>query len=181
MKIKEVVVVEGKSDTLKMKHVLCVDTIETNGSAINKATIELIKHAQEKRGVIIFTDPDFQGDRIRKIITQQVPGCKHAFLLKEQALAKSANKSVGIEHASNEAIIEALEKVYEVMPNIESDIAQKDLLDHGLIGGADSKARRERLGKELHIGYCNGKQLLNRLQMFQINKSELNHAMKHIL
>lgn len=181
MKIKEIVVVEGKNDTLKMKQVLEVDTIETNGSAVNAGTIELIKHAQAKRGVIIFTDPDFQGDRIRKIISQQIPGCKHAFLPKEEALAKSANKSVGIEHASNAAIIEALNQVYQMMPDAESDITQQDLFSYGLIGGVGSQARRENLGKQLHIGYANGKQLLKRLHMFQINKSELNQAMKHIL
>lgn len=181
MKIKEIIVVEGKNDTLKMKRALDVDTIETNGSAVSQGTLDLIKHAQAKRGVIVFTDPDFQGDRIRNIISRHIPGCKHAFLPKEQALAKSANKSVGIEHATTEAIIEALKKVHEVMPDAESDITKKNLLDHGLIGGVDSRARRERLGKQLHIGYTNGKQLLNRLHMFQINQAELNDAMKHIL
>lgn len=181
MKLKEIVIVEGKCDTLKMKQVLDVDTIETNGSAVSVQTIALIKHAQEKRGVIIFTDPDFQGDRIRKIISQQVPGCKHAFLPKKEALAKSANKSVGIEHASKAAIVKALNEVYEVMPDAESDITQQDLFDHKLIGGVGSKARREIVGRHLHIGYANGKQLLKRLHMFQINKSELNQAMQHIL
>lgn len=179
--VKEVIVVEGKSDTVKIKQVLQADTIETNGSAVSKATIELIRHAQEKRGVIIFTDPDYAGSRIRQIISEQVPGCKHAFLPKEKALAKQKNKSVGIEHASPEDIILSLEKVYEIGARTTSDIRKVDLLAWGLIGGADSRERRTKLGDALYIGYTNGKQLLNRLHMFQINKDELNHAMEHIL
>lgn len=179
--IKEIIVVEGKSDTLKIKQVLQADTIETNGSAVSKSTIELIKHAQKKRGVIIFTDPDYAGQRIRQIIKERVPDCKHAFLPKEKALAKQKNKSVGIEHASAVDIIESLEKVYEVREGIESDVTKNDLFTWGLIGAVDSRERRKLLGDALFIGYTNGKQLLNRLHMFQINKDELNNAMEHIL
>ena len=75
MKIREIIVVEGKDDTKAIKRAIDADTIETNGSAINKETIEAIKHAAEKRGVIIFTDPDFPGEKIRKIISEHVPEC----------------------------------------------------------------------------------------------------------
>ena len=181
MKIQEVIVVEGKSDTLKIKQAVEADTIETNGSAISDETIQLIKHAQQKRGVIIFTDPDYPGDRIRHIIDQEVPGCKHAFLMKEEARAKSIHKSVGIEHATIESIRNALENVYEIAKSFESDINKHHLIAHGLIGGRGAKEKRERLGEFLHIGYANGKQLLHRLHMFQIKKDELDQAMMHIL
>ncbi|MDP4157503.1 MAG: toprim domain-containing protein, partial [Bacillota bacterium] len=62
MKLKEIIVVEGKDDTTAIKRAVDADTIETNGSAINKDTIEKIKLAQKTRGVIIFTDPDFPGE-----------------------------------------------------------------------------------------------------------------------
>lgn len=181
MKVKEIIVVEGKCDTTKIKQVVQADTIETNGSAIDEATLQLIKHAQQKRGVIVFTDPDYQGERIRRIIREHVPDCKHAFLTKEAAKAKAEHKSLGIEHATDEAIIEALRNVYEPTTEIKSDITKADLLTYGLIGTSDAKEKREKLGDELHIGYTNGKQLLNRLHMFQISKNELDAAMKHIL
>src|SRR5699024_1736515 len=79
MRVKEIIDVEGKSDTTKIKLAVDADTIETNGSAINDETLALIAHAKEKRGVIIFTDPDYPGERIRHIIDQAVPGCKHPF------------------------------------------------------------------------------------------------------
>lgn len=79
MKIKEIIVVEGKDDTVAIKRAVDADTIETNGSAIGDHVIEQVKLALQKRGVIIFTDPDYPGERIRKIISDKVPGCKHAF------------------------------------------------------------------------------------------------------
>ena len=41
--IQEVVVVEGKTDTNKLKSLFHVDTIETNGSEISIQTLGLIK------------------------------------------------------------------------------------------------------------------------------------------
>lgn len=181
VKIKEVIVVEGKSDTTKINQAVHADTIETNGSAINQETLELIKLANNRRGVIVFTDPDYPGQRIRNIIEKEIPNCKHAFLPKEKARSTSSNKSVGIEHASVADIQAALQNVYEVTLLEKSDIEKTDLLQYGLIGASNSREKRELLGNLLHIGFTNGKQLLKRLHMLQISKDELDWAMQHIL
>ncbi|HEY4599880.1 MAG TPA: ribonuclease M5 [Cerasibacillus sp.] len=181
MQLKEIIVVEGKDDTVKVNQAVQADTIETNGSAINDAILEAIRHAQEKRGVIIFTDPDYPGKRIRHIIDQAVPGCKHAFLSREQAQAKHPkNKSLGIEHASIEDIQEALRHVYELTETNTPIFDQQDLLEYGLIGGKGANKRRKRLGEILKIGHVNGKQLLKRLSMFQITKAEVEQALRDI-
>ncbi|GEN44721.1 ribonuclease M5 [Alkalibacillus haloalkaliphilus] len=178
MRINEVIVVEGKDDTVRVKLAVDADTIETNGSAINEETIEQIKHAKEKRGVIIFTDPDYPGERIRRIIDEHVPGCKHAFLPRGQAKGK---KGLGIEHANVDDLKTALEAVYEVNETKHENIIWKPYLVHyGLIGGTKAKQRREKLGHLLKIGYANAKQLEKRLNMFQIEISTLEQAMKKI-
>ena len=177
MKIQEIIVVEGKDDTRRLREVVDADTIETIGSAINEDILMQIEHAQETRGVIVFTDPDFSGEKIRKIIMEAVPQAKHAFLPRTQAKPKKKG-SLGVEHASDAAILEALKKV--VTPDISqtavSEITRQDLLDYGLIAGA--KEKREKLGDELRIGYTNGKQLKKRLKMFRITPKELAQAMK---
>lgn len=61
--IHEFIVVEGRDDTTAINRSVIADTIETNGSALSQETIEKIRHAQELRGVIIFTDPDFPGEK----------------------------------------------------------------------------------------------------------------------
>lgn len=181
MKIKEVIVVEGRDDTAKITQAVDADTIETNGSAVNQSTLDQIQHAQHKRGVIIFTDPDYPGERIRRIIDKAVPGCKHAFLTQEDARAKHPhNKSLGIEHASPSAIKQALAAVYEIMGATNTEIDKEDLLSWGLIGDPGASRRRQRLGKLLHIGHTNGKQLLKRLSMFQITRKQLKEAVRQV-
>ncbi|MBL4954218.1 ribonuclease M5 [Neobacillus sp. OS1-32] len=176
MRIQEIIVVEGKDDTTAVKRAVDADTIETNGSAVNQVTIEKVKRAQETRGVIIFTDPDYPGEKIRKTIADQVPGCKHAFLPKEEALAKGG-KGVGVEHATPEAIRGALKNAQITRETIAEEISQEDLITAGLIGGPGAKERRNQLGKLLKIGYTNGKQLHKRLMIFQISKQEFIEAL----
>lgn len=181
MKIKEVIVVEGKNDTMKINQAVDAYTIETNGSAINSETLNRIAHAKEKRGVIIFTDPDYPGERIRRIVDEHVPGCKHAFLTQDEARDyKSEINNLGIENAPNDTIRKALSQVYEREVNQKTTITKNDLIKYGLIGGSDSKARRDELGKRLRIGYANGKQLLKRLLMFNISKEQFIEEMKDI-
>lgn len=175
MKIKEIIVVEGRDDTARIKLAVDADTIETNGSAIGDEVIRQIRLAQETRGVIVLTDPDFP-EKIRKTISEAVPGCKHAFLPKH--LAKPKNKrGIGVEHASIESIRACLENVHEEMEAKPSEISAEDVIQAGLIGGPAAKRRRERLGDLLKIGYTNGKQLQKRLQMFQIKRSDFIDAL----
>ncbi|RUL49158.1 ribonuclease M5 [Lysinibacillus antri] len=177
MDIQEIIVVEGKDDTTAIKRAVNADTIETNGSAISTETLQRIAHAQEKRGVIVFTDPDYPGRRIRAIIEEHVPGVKHAFLAKEKTIAKNG-KGLGIEHARDEDIREALKNVYT--PNVhfksESEITMDDLIMARLIGHPQSKNRRKQLGEILNIGMTNGKQLHKRLAMFQITVEQFGKA-----
>lgn len=180
MKIKEIIVVEGRDDTTAINRAVDADTIETNGSAVPPAVIERIKLAQETRGVIIFTDPDYPGERIRHIVSQSVPHCKHAFLPKHEAIEKRG-RGVGVEHASVEAIRKALKDAQTVEKEAAEQISKEDLVDAGLIGGPKAKERRQQLGEKLRIGYTNGKQLYKRLLMFQITQEQFARALKEVL
>lgn len=179
--IKEFIIVEGKDDTTAIKRAVNADTIETNGSAISEETLRRIEHAQEKRGVIVFTDPDYPGRRIRAIIEQRVKGVKHAFLSKEKTISKNGKGSLGIEHASDEDIRLSLMNVYT--PNDEirlEEITLEDLMLAKLIGHPKSKERRTRIGDILNIGQTNGKQLHKRLQMFQITVEQFGEAVAQL-
>ena len=88
MKVNEIIIVEGKTDTQVLKSFLDVDTIETGGSAISKETLDYIKTTSLTRDIIVMTDPDFPGKQIRDKIQQVVPNCKHAFVHKKDAIKK---------------------------------------------------------------------------------------------
>ncbi|MCE5172425.1 ribonuclease M5 [Paenibacillus profundus] len=175
--IREVIVVEGKDDTVAIQRAVEADTIETGGSALNDMTIRRIALAQERRGVIIFTDPDHAGERIRKLIAAQVPGCKHAFLPRHEAIAKG---DLGVENASPEAVRRALQQIRTEMPALHTELTWTDLVEAGLTTFAGSAERRRQLGERLGIGYCNAKQMLKRCAMFQIGREEFEQALHEL-
>lgn len=181
MKLKEIIVVEGKSDTIAIKRAVDADTIETNGSAIGDDVLKQIGLALERRGVIIFTDPDYPGQRIRHLISEKYPGCKHAFLPKNKARAKN-DDDIGIENAKPEDIRLALLSVREEgTDHFKEQITVDELVDAGLIAGPLAKKRREKLSERLNIGHVNGKQLYKRLVKFRITKEEFTTAYLAIL
>ena len=179
MKIQEVIVVEGKDDTKRIKMAVNADTIETRGSAISDETLDQIAELQEKRGVIVFTDPDYSGEKIRKTIREAVPGVKHAFLKRKDAVPVHQG-SLGVEHASPEVIREALKNLYTEVPDAPAMISRETLAAKELINGLAAKKRRELLGEILNIGYTNGKQLYKRLRLFEITPGDFEDAMQKV-
>lgn len=177
--IQEIIVVEGRDDTTAINRAVEADTIETNGSAVNQQTLKQIKLAASKRGIIVFTDPDFAGERIRKIVSRAVPTAKQAFLPLAEA-RPATQGSVGVEHATPEAIRAALVQVYTPRSDYQIVITNAMLAESGLIDGPGAKSRRIALGDLLGIGYANSKQLLIRLNMFQIARSTFEQAIQTI-
>ena len=82
----------------------------------------------------------------------------------------------GVEHASDEAIKEALANLITPKNKVVEEIESQFLFDFGLIGHPNSAKVRERLSQVLGIGYVNGKQLQKRLMMFGITKQQVVDA-----
>ena len=165
-KIKEIVVVEGKTDTALLKELFEVDTIETHGLALDQQTLELIQEASKSRGIIVLTDPDFPGKKIRDQIQAVVPNCQHAFVAKKDARGK---KKLGIAEANKEAVIEALENVVSFDVNRES-ITWSEFVALDIIG---NKQRRLMVYEAFNLGYGNVKTLFKRLNMVGITKEQV--------
>ena len=175
MKIKEVIVVEGKNDTNVLKSYVDCDTIETHGISIDKEVIEQIRIAKQTRGVIIFTDPDYPGEYIRNTINEAIDGCKNAYIEKNKA---RTSKKVGVEHASKEDILESLQHLFTYDKNAQETLSREDFLSLGLNGGKDSAAKREKIASVLHLGKPNAKTLWKRLNMLQKTKEDVEHLLK---
>lgn len=175
--IKEVIVVEGRDDAIAVKRAVDAEIITTHGYGFSKHTLKQIEFAQERKGVIIFTDPDHAGEEIRKRISARIKGCKHAFLPREEA---TKNGDIGIENASPENIRAALEKVRTESSIVRREFTQSDLIKNDLIGNDKAGYRRDQLGKLLGIGYANGKQFLNRLNNYGITRDEFQDALTKI-
>ncbi|WP_141709336.1 ribonuclease M5 [Desulfuribacillus stibiiarsenatis] len=171
--IEEVIVVEGIHDKQAIDCAVIADCILTQGSTLSEETLKMIARAQKTRGVIVFTDPDYVGERLRKIIDQRIPGCKHAFLTQKKA---TKDGDIGIENATPEAICEALANIRSSSKEYQ-EIPWKFMLASGLAGGDDSKERRLAVAEQLQIGYANAKQFWNRLNALRIPEDEVIQAL----
>lgn len=113
------IVVEGKYDKAKLKNIVDCPVIVTDGFGIykNKDTVKLIRFYAENGGIIILTDSDSAGFRIRGYIKGIVPGglVKNAFIpdiygKEKRKAAPSAEGKLGVEGVPDEVIISALTK-----------------------------------------------------------------------
>lgn len=122
--IKETIVVEGRYDKEKLKRVTDAPIICTGGFDLykNKNTVKAICRMAEKTGVIILTDSDRAGFRIRSYIKQCTGGrgsVKHAYiptvLGKERRKDKAGKEGIlGVEGIDEETLAEILSRVAEV-------------------------------------------------------------------
>lgn len=169
----QVFVVEGKNDASRLRQIYPdIQTMTTNGSAIDLETVEVLKKFDETHDIILFLDPDHAGERIRRILSKSLVHVFHAFI--DQDLAHSKNgKKIGIEHASETTIQMALKEMRRIQENTNNNVTHTFLHDVGLTGSKDSKKRRMKLAKALNIGYTNGKTLYYRLKMFDIKKEKI--------
>ena len=175
--IKEVIVVEGRDDVTAVKRAVEAELISVGGFGINEKVINKIREAQKRKGVIVFTDPDFAGEKIRKIITKRIPNVKHAYISQKEG---TRDGDIGVENASPETILKALEAAkYEVQEK-RKEFDVKDMIFFKLTADDRSKERRDALGNELGIGYGNSAQFITRLNNYGIIKEEFIQALEKI-
>lgn len=175
--IKEVIVVEGKQDIVAVRRAVDAECIATEGFNLLPRTISRIDDAYKKRGIIILTDPDSAGERIRKYLTQRFPEAKHAFVPRELA---NANNDIGIEQASPAAIRDALSKVRLQDWEPSNEFSWQDIIVARLTGVPDATVRRAVVGEKLGIGYSNAKGFLYRLNNYGVTREEFEEALKSL-
>lgn len=175
--IKEIIIVEGRDDQSAISRAMEADTIATHGFGIRKETWEIIEKAYNERGIIIFTDPDFSGEEIRKKLNEKFPNAKNAFLDREDARKKT---NIGIENASPESIITALKLAKCTLIEKRDEFTKEDLFKYNLSGSEGSCELRGTLGKELGIGYGNGAAFIKKLNQFGITREEFLKTLDRI-
>lgn len=165
-KINGIVVVEGKTDTAKLKKLFDVETIETNGLNLTNNTISLIKEIAKNKSIILFLDPDGPGEKIRRKLIDNLEQCQNIFIDKKQIdLSKG---KIGIAEAYDEAIVDAFKNLVS-FDKINQSISWNEYLTLNL----NSKLKRQIVTKHFHISECNNKQLFKRLNMMNVKFDEL--------
>lgn len=177
MKIKEIIVVEGRDDEAIVKKALEADIIQTHGYAYGEKLKTRLKRLAKDRGIIIFTDPDFVGKKIRKDLSEAIPEAKHAFLPKGKAIK---GDDIGVENASVKDIQNAIKSARPKYENPVEEFTKADMMRYGLSGGDKSAILREKLAEKLDIGFGNTKFFLSQLNTFGISREDLERALEEI-
>ncbi len=164
IKIDRVVIVEGRYDKIKLSSVIDGIIIETDGFGIfnNKEKQKLIRKLAETKGLLILTDSDSAGFKIRSFIRGIVPAeqIKHAYIpdvfgKEKRKTEPSKEGKLGVEGVKVQVIIDALEKAGVFCEETEKterrEITKLDLYEDGLSGKPDSDALRKKLLKHLDL------------------------------
>lgn len=163
LKVKEAVIVEGKYDKIKLSSVIDGVIIPTNGFNIfkNKDTLEIIRYFAKNTGIIILTDSDAAGFKIRSFIKGAVKDGKitnvyipDIFGKERRKTAPSKEGKLGVEGMEKEIILEAFRKAGISASENETSaepITRLDFYDLGFSGGENSSELRKMLLAELDL------------------------------
>lgn len=165
VKIREAIVVEGRYDKNTLSQIVDATIFETSGFGIfkDKQQMALLRQVAERRGLIVFTDADGAGFVIRNHIKSAIPGkyLKHAYTpdifgKERRKIAPGKEGKLGVEGMKPEIILDALRKAGATFESEESVparelITKTDMVELGLSGGPDSKAKRTALLKKLDL------------------------------
>ena len=163
IKIKEAIVVEGNYDKIKLSGIVDATIVVTDGFMIfkNKQLMKMLSFLAEKNGILILTDSDSAGFKIRSFLGGSIPKEKvtHAYI--PDVLGKEKRKTepskegkIGVEGMRTEALMTALEKAgvfCEETKEKSRAVQVIDLFEDGISGGENSKSRREKLLKFLDL------------------------------
>lgn len=180
IRIREVIVVEGRYDKNALSQVVDATVLETYGFGIfkDKEQLSLLRRAAEKRGLIILTDSDGAGFVIRNYLKGAIPGnqIKHAYIpdisgKERRKAAPGKEGKLGVEGMRPETLVEALRRAGATIEGetggCRGDITKADLVELGLSGGVGSREKRlrllERLGLPQHMSANAMLQALNLL------------------
>lgn len=164
VRIREAIVVEGRYDKNTLCQIVDAPILETSGFGIfsDKKRMKLLRQVAEKRGLIVFTDPDGAGFVIRNHIKSAIPGkyLKHAYIPdimgKEKRKASPGREGkLGVEGMTREVILEALKRAGATFEGEDTpavrQITKQDMMELGLSGGKDAGIKRLALLKKLDL------------------------------
>lgn len=193
IKLKQAVVVEGKYDKIKLSSIIDAVIIETNGYGIfkDREKLELIRYYSKKTGIVIMTDSDSAGFKIRNFIRGAVKDgniinvyIPDIFGKEKRKEKPSCEGKIGVEGMNRKIILDSLEKAgimnCEEIAENHDRITKTDLFELGLSGCDNSSEMRKILLKRLELP-----QLLSASSMLDVlntmmDKKELEQLMMTI-
>lgn len=167
LKLKEVLLVEGKYDAARLHNLVEGTVLTTDGFRVMKdrALQTMLKRLGRAQGLIILTDSDAAGFKIRHFVTGLV-GAEYVLQAYVPAIpGKESRKEVpgkegllGVEGVSDEIILQSLQDALKSRPSSAAvtdtapqAITYTDLYEWGISGTANSAERRRILLRQLGL------------------------------
>ena len=194
LSIREVIVVEGKYDRIRLQSVVRGTIVETHGFRIfqDPEQRELLRRMGMERGLILLTDSDSAGFVIRSHLNGLLPPekIKHAYIpsVKGREKRKTADSKeglLGVEGMEAAVLEEAFRRAGATILNEDEKpdkggIAKADFYRDGLTGAPDSGERRRRLTQELGLpAYLSTARLLDAVNAL-MTKEEYQRMMDEL-
>lgn len=166
IKVKEVIVCEGRYDKDTLSQVFDAVIVETGGFGVfnDREKLALLRRLAESRGLIVLTDSDAAGFQIRGYLKGAIDPAlvKHAYIPDIQGRErrkKTASKAgtLGVEGMSPEVLVEALRRCGATFEGENAprsgagDITAPVLYELGLTGRPGSAGLRKRLLERLGL------------------------------
>ena len=166
--IPGVIIVEGSHDASKLSLLYDSIFIITNGYEIPQKEIDFIKALKEDTQIIILTDKDEAGEKIRERINNVRNG------INIEIEAPEGYKKRGVAECTISSIQEALDKYVSVKPKQ----LEYNLYNMGLIGKENSRELRNKISDKFNLGLANKNNMIKRLNILDISEEELNKEIK---
>ena len=165
MRIREVIVCEGRYDKNALKQVVDATVVTTGGFQIfnDREQLHLLRRMAAERGLILLLDSDGAGFVIRNHIKSAIPAeqIKQAYIpdiYGKEKRKKTAGKEgkLGVEGMEPRVLIDVLRRAGATFLDEDASVekgeplTKADLMDLGLIG-AGSREKRQKLLKQLEL------------------------------
>ena len=180
IKLDKPVIVEGKYDKIRLSGFIDAVIIETDGFRIfsNKEKRAFIRNMAKNKGIIVMTDSDSAGFRIRNFIRNIASDGEVINVYMPDVFGKEKRKAepskegkLGVEGLSEEIITEALTKAgvfHTQTKNVNRrQVTVTDLFEDGFTGSDNSGERKKKLLESLSLpSKMSNSQLLKLINTF---------------
>ncbi len=194
LKVKQTIIVEGRYDQAKLSSLVDATILTTGGFDIfrDKKKLALFRALADKDGIIILTDSDAAGFRIRSYIAGAVDTDKiiHVYIPdlfgKERRKAQpSAEGKLGVEGIPADVLLEAFRRAGVLVENTETlaqgdPVTKADFVEWGLSGGENSFVLRQQLLSRLRLPARMNTNALLKVVNSLYSRSQLQQILKEL-
>lgn len=165
--VDAIVVVEGKGDECFLSSFIDAEYIITNGFDVPEDEVDYLKHAKAYKQIIVLTDSDDAGKRIRSTLNSKIDGLTNIELDIDQC---NKNGKHGVAESTKEEVVNKLK------PYFVKEKPYQNPINTLIIKTINSKEIRDNLCKKFHLGKCNTKTMIKRMETLNIKIEDIKEV-----